>query len=297
VNAALALLVEQHVPSGIDPVERNVGDLSALVIPLRAHLAQAGGLVAIFDPGTPLSMEDRELLASFADQAGLALDRAQAVVDREEHAVIFDRERIARDLHDVVIQRLFATGLKLQGAASQATDPAIESRLENAVDDLDVTIKAIRGTIFELQHRGSDSLRSEIRGLVREYVSVLGFSPTVLTSGPVDTAVPAHVREELLPVLREAVSNVARHAQADWAQIEVQATDQEVRLSVADDGVGLSEDRTESGLRNVRRRAADLGGSVELTPGDPGGTVLVWRVPLGSSSHAPDTVDGRPPIG
>ena len=201
-------------------------DLGAVVIPLRAHLAQAGALVALFDPvHAPPGLDERELLASFADQAGLALDRAQAVVDREELAVISDRERIARDLHDVVIQRLFATGLQLQGVASLVGDPAIGDRLERAVDDLDLTIKAIRGTIFELQHRQSDSLRAEIRGLVREYVPVLGFTPVVLTSGPIDSAVPAAVREQLLPVLREAVSNVARHALADQAQVEVDVGD------------------------------------------------------------------------
>ena len=161
------------------------GELGATVIPLRAHLAQAGALVAMFDTATgPPGVEDQELLASFADQAGLALDRAQAVVDREELAVISDRERIARDLHDVVIQRLFATGLQLQGVASVAGDSEIGTRLEAAVDDLDKTIKAIRGTIFELQPSRDDSLRAEVRALVREYEPVLGFTPTVTTSGP-----------------------------------------------------------------------------------------------------------------
>ncbi len=238
------------------------------MIPLRAHLARAGALVALFDPVPAPEVEERELLASFADQAGLALDRAQAIVERGELAVISDRERIARDLHDVVIQRLFATGLQLQGVASLASDPAIEARLERAVDDLDLTIKSIRGTIFELQHRQSDSLRAEIRSLVREYVPVLGFAPTVLTSGPVDSAVPSQVREQLLPVLREAVSNVARHALADHAQVEVHVSDQDLRLTVVDDGIGLAEERTESGLRNVRRRAAELGGTVEVTRND-----------------------------
>ena len=260
------------------------GDLNAVVIPLRAHLARAGALVAFFDPvhAAP-GIDERELLASFADQASLALDRAQAVVDREELAVISDRERIARDLHDVVIQRLFATGLQVQGVASLTNDPAIGNRLQRAVDDLDLTIKAIRGTIFELQPRHSDSLRAEIRSLVREYVPVLGFTPVVLTSGPIDSAVPPSVREQLLAVLREAVSNVARHALADQAQIEVDVSDQELRLTVVDDGVGLAEERVESGLRNVRRRAAGLGGSVQLTRNDPAGTTLVWLVPLATS--------------
>ncbi|MET0998224.1 MAG: GAF domain-containing protein [Marmoricola sp.] len=290
LRPVLARIAAEHDSSVTDPVELELegpglqGLSGAIVIPLRAHLARAGALVALFDPvlSRP-GVEERELLASFADQAGLALDRAQALADREELAVISDRERIARDLHDVVIQRLFATGLQLQGVAALVGDPAIGTRLERAVDELDLTIKAIRGTIFELQHRQSDSLRAEIRGLVREYVPVLGFSPTVLTSGPVDTAVPGQVREQLLPVLREAISNVARHALADQAQVELHVSDQEVRLTVVDDGIGLAEERSESGLRNVRRRATGLGGSVELRPHQPRGTALVWVVPLGAT--------------
>jgi signal transduction histidine kinase len=282
ISNVLAKVSGEYDASSVDPVELlPQEDLAVLVIPLRAHLARTGALVALFDPGhAPPGLAERELLASFAEQASLALDRAQAVVDRAELAVISDRERIARDLHDVVIQRLFATGLQLQGVASLVNDTTIGGRLERAVDELDLTIKAIRGTIFELQHRQSESLRAEIRGLVREYVPVLGFTPVVLTSGPIDSAVPAEVREQLLPVLREAVSNVARHALADGAQIEVDVSERELRLTVADDGIGLVEERAESGLRNVRRRAAGLGGSVELSRNEPRGTTLVWLVPL-----------------
>ncbi len=284
VSAVLARISQDYDASGLHPVELTAeglgSDLGAVVIPLRARLARAGVLVALFDPAHAPGVEVHELLASFADQAGLALDRAEAVVDREELAVISDRERIARDLHDVVIQRLFATGLQLQGVASLVGDPAIGARLERAVDELDLIIKAIRGTIFELQPRQAGSLRAEIRSLVREYVPVLGFTPGVLTSGPIDTAVPTQVREQLLPVLREAVSNVARHALADHAQIEVHVSSDDLRLAVLDDGIGVAGDAAESGLRNVRRRAAGLGGFVELTPNEPRGTALVWQVPL-----------------
>jgi signal transduction histidine kinase len=296
VESALTEITGEHTTDGPDVVELEVGGLGALLIPLRAHLARAGALVILFDPVPAPGLEERELLASFADQAGLALDRAQAIVEREELAVISDRERIARDLHDVVIQRLFATGLQLQGVASLVGDPAIGVRLERAVDDLDLTIKAIRGTIFELQHRQADSLRAEIRSLVREYVPVLGFTPVVVTTGPLDSAVPARVRQQLLPVLREAVSNVARHALADQAQVEVRVSDDELTLTVVDDGMGLAEGRTESGLRNVRRRAAGLGGSVELTRTEPRGTTLVWQVPLVTTTpgrtEGPDTHQG-----
>jgi signal transduction histidine kinase len=274
------------VDSAVDPVDLVAQGFTATVVPLRAHLAHAGALVALFDgPDTRPDADERELLAAFADQAGLALDRAQAVADREELAVISDRERIARDLHDVVIQRLFATGLQLQALATTTDSTDLAARLERAVDELDVTIKAIRGTIFELQHREADSLRAEIRSLVREYVPVLGFAPAVVTSGPIDTRVPDEVREQLLPVLREAVSNVARHSLANEAHVEVHVGAAELRLTVIDHGVGLAEDRHESGLGNVRRRAEALGGVMELDRTEPSGTTLVWRVPLGSGDR------------
>ena len=149
--------------------------------------------------------------------------------------------------------------------------------------DLDLTIKDIRGTIFELQNRRPSSLRQEIRTLVREYVPVLGFAPTVRTLGPVDAAVPPEVRSHLLPVLREAISNVARHALADQAEVEVEVSDQEVVLTVSDDGSGVPPGRAESGLRNARRRASGLWGSMDLRQNEPRGTVLIWRVPLARS--------------
>jgi signal transduction histidine kinase len=265
----------------IDPVDLRIGDLLAVVIPLRAHLAERGALVAVYDPATGAQEpEERQLLASFADQTALALDRAQALFDRAELAVISDRERIARDLHDVVIQRLFATGLQLQAIRSVAVNPEVSTRIDKTVDDLDLTIRDIRGTIFELQNRQSASLRAEVRTLVREYVPVLGFTPTVRTSGALDSAVPPDVRDHLLAVLREAVSNIARHALADHAEVDVEVRGDEMVLAVVDDGAGLREGRSESGLRNARRRAQGLGGTLELTPREPRGTSFVWRVPL-----------------
>jgi signal transduction histidine kinase len=194
--------------------------------------------------------------------------------------VVSDRDRIARDLHDLVIQRLFATGLQLQGLRLMAGDNEVGTRIDKAVDDLDLTIKDIRSTIFELQNRAPGSLRSDLRALVKEYVPVLGFTPVVRTVGPVDTAVPDNVHTELLAVLREAMSNIARHALADRAYAELSVSDTEVVLQVTDDGTGAPDDRHESGLRNARRRAAELGGSFELRPNHPQGTVFVWRAPL-----------------
>ena len=263
------------------PHRLKVGGLEAVVIPVRAHLAPVAALAALFDKSSPLNdASERELLASFADQAALALDRGQAVADRQELALISDRERIARDLHDVVIQQLFAAGLQLQGVASMVSHPEVARRLDQTVVSLDDTIKAIRGTIFELNDKQRSSLRSEIRSLVRDYVPVLGFSPTVRTSGPIDTVVPSNVHDQVLAVLREAVSNVARHALAESAEVEALVSAYELVLRVTDDGIGMPADPRESGLRNARRRAVDLGGDLEVLPGPGRGTTLVWRVPL-----------------
>lgn len=275
--------VTATVSAGVpdEPTETQHDGITAFVIPLRAHFAEQGLVVALFEQAHgPGDFEDRELLVSFADQAALALDRVAAFADREELAVISDRERIARDLHDSVIQRLFATGLQLQGTAMIATSPEVVARLEQAVADLDLTIRDIRGTIFELQHRPAGSLRTEIHAIVREYVPLLGFNPAVRMSGPVDTRVSHAVREQLLPVLREAVSNVARHAMARSAAVELHAVGHELRLMVSDDGTGLPDGAVESGLGNARQRATDLGGTLELAPHEPQGTVFVWRVPL-----------------
>jgi signal transduction histidine kinase len=262
-------------------VELPAGDLKALAIPLRAHLAAPGVLVVLLELAhRGDEHEERELLLWFADQAALALDRAQALEDRAELAVISDRDRIARDLHDVVIQRLFATGLQLEGVRNAGASEAVVSRIDKTVEALDLTIRDIRSTIFELQERRAGSLRAEIRALAQEYVPVLGYTPTVRTMGPIDTVVPESICDELLPVLREAVSNIARHAHGDHAEIEVRADAGELVLTVTDDGVGLGDHPRESGLRNARRRAIALGGSLDVAATRQG-TRFVWRVPLG----------------
>jgi signal transduction histidine kinase len=271
----------EHRESGDRIESAHVGELEVVVVPLRAHFAGPSALVALFeDVHRVADVEERELLSSFADQAALALDRAQAMEDREELAVVSDRDRIARDLHDLVIQRLFATGLQLQGMRAIVVNPEVAERIEKAVDDLDQTIRDIRTTIFELQHRQGGSVRSQVRALVKEYSQVLGFTPTVRILGPVDTTVASPLAEQLLAVLREALSNIARHAVADKAEVEIAASLDEVVLTVTDNGTGLPAERTESGLRNARRRAAAHGGVLELAPGDPSGTVFTWRVPV-----------------
>jgi signal transduction histidine kinase len=256
-------------------------DLSVVIVPLRAHLTVPGVLCVAYDHLTDTDqLEERELLTSFAEQAALAVDRTQALEDREQLAVISDRDRIARDLHDVVIQRLFATGLQMQAIRQLATTDELRARMDQNVRDLDQTIRDIRGTIFELQHRPQNSLRTEVRDLVREYVPVLGFAPSVQMHGAVDQSVEPKLQQQLVAVLREALSNVAQHAEAGSASVDLQVTDTHLRLRVTDNGKGIPDDREESGIRNARRRAVMLGGHLDLWPGDPTGTVFIWSVPF-----------------
>ena len=275
------LTAVEHGVTGAGTTRTVSGATACILVPLRSHLTSAGVLVVQLDEDKgAFAGDESELLLSFADQAGLALDRAQAVEDREELMLVTDRDRIARDLHDLVIQRLFATGLQLQGLRRRVTDDDVGTRIDNAVADLDVTIRDIRSTIFELQHVHPLSLRSNVRSVVKEYVPVLGFAPLVRTTGPVDSVVPTEIAEQLLAVLRESLSNVARHAEADAAVVEVEAANGMVALRVTDNGRGLPPERHESGLRNVRRRASDLDGEMRLHPEEPHGTRLEWTVPL-----------------
>ncbi len=271
----------RHAADAGEVVDLPVRDRVAVFVPLRAHLAIPGVLVASRRwTGDADEVEERELLISFADQAALVLDRTQALEDREQLAVISDRDRIARDLHDVVIQRLFATGLQMQSIRQLATTDELRAKMDQNVRDLDQTIRDIRGTIFELQHRPQSSLRTEVRDLVREYVPILGFAPSVQMHGEVDMSVDPKIQQQLVAVLREALSNVAQHAEAGSASVDLRVTDTHLRLRVTDDGKGIPDDRVESGIRNARRRAVMLGGSLDLWPGDPTGTAFIWSVPF-----------------
>jgi signal transduction histidine kinase len=259
--------------------------VTALMAPLRAHLAAPGVLLIAHDRSTRTDyVEERDLLASFADHVALSLDRTQALQEREEMAVVADRDRIARELHDVVIQRLFAAGLHLQSVRNAADSPELKDRIHEVVKDVDQTIRDIRSTIFSLQSRPQDSLRAEVREVVREYVPQLGFAPSVQLQGRVDQGLGPQVQPVFLAVLREALGNVARHARAGSVWIDLRVSEDQVQLRVTDNGRGLPEERHESGLRHARRRAVLLGGSLDLWANEPSGTIFVWSVPLESSS-------------
>ena len=227
---------------------------------------------------------DEELVVALAGAAGVAIENARLHARVQELTLLEDRERIARDLHDTVIQRLFSTGLALQGAARLAHNRDLVDRLERAVEDLDVTVKHIRSAIFGLERTRATEhgLRSRLLDLAGEAAGPLGFEPRVVFAGPVDSAVGDDVGEELLAVLREALTNVARHAKATEVGVEVAASDGMLALHVTDDGIGPPAEATFDGLglRNMARRAERLGGTLALRPRSGGGSELEWRIPL-----------------
>ena len=256
----------------------------ALYLPLGTADNALGTLVvARVGDKSAFGAEALRLLDTFAGQAAIALRLATAAAEREQLAVLGDRDRIARDLHDLVIQRLFATGMALEGAIRGMQPPEKVERVRQAVDDLDLTIKEIRTSIFALQqpapHAG-EGVRQAVLHAVAAARPTLGFDADVVFHGAVDTLVPPNVAEQMMAVLREALSNVARHAKASTASVSLAVDPEWVELVVTDNGDGLPESGRRSGLANLARRAADLGGEFEAAATLVGGTKVRWRVPL-----------------
>lgn len=252
----------------------------ALVLPLRAADTVAGVLVALRSADEqPFSDKQLDMMAAFADQAALAWRLATAQRQMREVEILTDRDRIARDLHDHVIQRLFAVGLTLQGAAPRARVPAVRESIYSSIDDLQEIIQEIRSAIFDL-HAGpsrATGLRHRLDKVI-DQLAIPALHTTVQYTGPlsvVDTVLANHAEA----VLREAVSNAVRHANATSLAINVSVEDG-VRVEVVDDGVGISGDITESGLRNLRQRADDAGGEFTVENMPTGGTLLRWSAPL-----------------
>jgi signal transduction histidine kinase len=262
----------------------------AVVVPLGAPGNVRGILTAGRRLGSlPLAPPAMEMLISFAAQAGVGLELAEHRRDAERFAVFEDRDRIARDLHDLVIQRLYATGMSLEGVSARLGDSDHGRRVSGAVDALDETIKEIRSAIFSLHSRPATAepgLRARILEVVDEAGGALGFAPGLRMSGSLDGNAPADVGEHLLAALREALSNAARHARADKVDVMIEAG-QELILVVRDNGVGIKDpDQRRSGLANLAERAGLLGGTVRAGPADGGGTEITWRVPLPRSQPA-----------
>ncbi len=233
--------------------------------------------------GEGFSDIDEELVVALASAAGVAIDNARLHGRVADLALVEDRERIARDLHDTVIQRLFAIGLNLQGGMRLAApQPELVLRLTSAVEDLDVTVREIRSAIFQLHAPPTvgRSFRAVAMELSAEAGRSLGFEPSVTFDGPVDTVMTDELADQLLAVEREALMNVAKHAHATSASLSIAVDDTTVTLTVTDDGVGIaSVGHGGRGVANMAARAEDLGGCCTLAARDGGGTVLTWSVP------------------
>ncbi len=260
----------------------NIGPLVA--VPLGGPSQVRGVLSAGRRQGSmPLSQAAADMLATFAAQAAIALQLAEHRRQAEQMAVFEDRDRIAKDLHDLVIQRLYATGMSLQGATSLITSPEVAERVSRSVDALDDTIREIRSAIFALQTHPADrpvSLRAQILHVVQEMTAALGFAPSLQLDGALDTLVPAPIGEHMLTALREMLSNAARHSEADRIDVVVRATGADLDLTVRDNGSGIPDGGRRSGLRNLAHRAEGLGGALTIHTAPGQGAELIWHVPL-----------------
>ncbi|HEY6422807.1 MAG TPA: GAF domain-containing sensor histidine kinase [Pseudonocardiaceae bacterium] len=265
-----------------------------LLVPLASSDEVLGVLVvANSTGGKQFDGADIATLTAFAAQAALILALARSRDDRDRLVLLEDRDRIARDLHDLVIQRLFAVGLGLQGTTRLAGSREVEQRLASYVTALDDTVREIRQAIFSLRPppEKGHSLRQEVIGLVREATEVHGFESSVRFDGPVDSAVPTAVAAQATAVLREALTNIGRHSGAARAWVELVVTGTAVRLTVRDDGVGIPAQRLDrgpgSGLGNLGERADHLGGRLDVRAVAPRGTELVWQVPFNGIVSGP----------
>lgn len=264
-------------PEGHPPMESFLG------VPVRVRGEVYGNLYLTEKTGAPgFSDEDEAMVSAMASAAGIAIDNARLHARIRALTLTEDRERIARDLHDTVIQRLFAIGLSLQTIIG-AADPPVAGRVESAVADLDQTIRDIRTTIFELErppdHRAG--LRTRILELCAEAAQSLRFDPEVSFVGPIDIA-PESIATEVVATVREALSNVVRHARAAHCVVRVAGTARDLQIEIHDDGIGAPQDRRGAGhgLANMARRAKALGGSFSVEPAPDRGTRVHWRVPL-----------------
>jgi signal transduction histidine kinase len=261
----------------------------AIVFPLGAPGNVRGVLTVGRRHGAaPFPPAQVDVVATFAAQAGVALELAASRAEAQRLSLYEDRDRIARDLHDLVIQRLYATGMSLEGTMPMVTRPEVASRITNAVDAMDLTIKDIRATIFQLQSRGTadkPDLRGDILDLVEEMTPLLGFDPSLRLGAGLGGEIGPEVAEQALAALREALSNAARHAAATRVDVTVDiGADGMLTVQVTDNGTGIPAVGRRSGLHNLASRAEKLGGELQLRAADPGapspGTRLTWRVPL-----------------
>jgi signal transduction histidine kinase len=254
----------------------------ALIAPLRVDRTSSSLLLVLRAAGDPcFTPFDLERVTDLATQAGIAIELAAARADQQRMLLLEDRTRIARDLHDHVIQQLFATGLELQSIEAAAGSPAVAERLDRSVMAIDAAIAQIRTIIFALSRPSAQgsSVRNRILDLVDEIAPGLARPATVGFSGPVDLVVVGDLADDVSAVAREGLTNAARHAHAQHVSVGLTVDDATVTLSIQDDGVGLGGSNRRSGLKNGLERASARGGTMTLESAHPG-TRLVWCVPI-----------------
>lgn len=258
---------------------------SFLGVPLKVRDEVYGNLYLTDKIGwSEFTGDDEALAGGLALAAGIAIENARLHAQVQQIAVLEDRERLARDLHDTVIQRLFAVGLSLQSLAGSPQASEIAGRIQLAIADIDDTIRQVRTSIFELASGDLDrGLRANVLTLLQELKPVVGFDVHASFAGPIDSAVPDLVREHVVIVVREAVTNIGRHARASEATVSLDVSDGHLELLVVDDGCGIGPDAPSGGglgLGNLRDRAQKLHGQFTAESPESGGTKLIWRVPL-----------------
>jgi signal transduction histidine kinase len=253
----------------------------AMALPLLGETGPRGAIVAgRLIPHAPFTASDLDMAETFAGQAAIALELSDARADQQRLGVLEDRDRIARDLHDHVIQRLFAAGLSLQSIAATIGDDAVKARLGRTVEELDETIRQIRTRIHALQEDSLQSLRGTALAVVDQLAPLLPAPPDVSLVGPLDTITDEATIADVEAVLRESLTNVTKHAQATQVRVRIQAGKQRLYLTVIDNGVGLGRSTRRSGLENLNQRAERQGGYLEVGDSAEGGLRLRWSIPI-----------------
>ena len=275
-----SLLGEPEAPVGTPPAR------SVLTVPIDVRNEVYGSIHLVEKIGSPrFTVEDEALVEALAVAAGMAIENARLHQRLQQVAITEGRDRMARDLHDTVVQHLYAVGITLETMARDPEATGLADRLTALVSDIGEAIRHVRSSIYELGHDEEDpGLRAGVLTLVRSLDPMLGFDARVSFDGPVDSVISQSVTEQLLATIREAVTNVGRHARATTASVTVSAHRGMCRLRVTDDGIGLDASGGAGGgglgLFNLRRRAEIMHGSMEVGDADTGGTVLVWEVPI-----------------
>ncbi len=290
-GSTIGAVFRDHVPRSVPQLALNnatgfgAGFGPALALPLGASKSVSGVLLTVRAAGGPLFEEHQlQVVASFADQAALVLQRAENLAARRQLDIVSDRDRIARDLHDHVIQRLFAVGLAMHGTHRRADNPEVAERISDHIDQLHEVIQDIRSTIFDLgtgpnniQSSGR-TLRSELHKVATDLTEDTDLRVAIRISGPLDV-VPANLAEHAVAVVSEAVSNAVRHARATELTLTI-SVDDDLVIAVKDNGIGIPDSVARSGLHNLLLRARESGGSCTVAQQKSGGTRLVWSAPL-----------------